>query len=124
MNSIFKDRENENKYDYVLDCNGLETVPLINIYNEYKTDANSARDKYLNKAFIFEGKIFMIGSSDKNPYIRVDSGSISPTIYINSNESIKLSKYQNGDNIRVCGIVTNFDEFSTPVRVENGSIIE
>ena len=88
-------------YDYVQDCNGLETVKLSDIYHSYQNDQEAAKNQYIDKAFIFEGKIFRIDGQ----MIQIDSDEISPEVYINNNEAPKLEKYKAGDIIKVCGTV-------------------
>lgn len=110
-------------YDYVQDCNGLQTVQLIDIYKEYQDNKELATEKYIGKAFIFEGKIFRI-DSDKT-MLQIDSDYISPDVYVNKNEQPKLDKYNSGDIIRVCGIVKSKKTFiSVPIFVENATIID
>ena len=109
-------------YDYVQNCDGLETVRLIDIYEAYENDSTAAKEMYLDKPFIFEGTIYHI-STGHNPYIQIDSEYISPYIYVNNGEVDKLNDYSSGDNIRVCGIVKKIHELGDPVRVENATII-
>ena len=110
-------------YDYIQDCNGLQTVQLVDIYKEYQENENTATEKYIGKAFIFEGKIFRI-DSDKT-MLQIDSDYISPEIYVNKNEQTKLDKYNSGDTIRVCGIVKSKKTLvSVPIFVENATIID
>ncbi len=113
----------QTSYDYVQDCNGLQEVRLVDIYNSYKDNKDAAIEMYVDKPFIFEGKIFRI-DSDKG-MLQVDSENISPEIYINKAEQSKLDKYKAGDTIRVCGIVkTKKTIIAVPIFVENGTIVE
>lgn len=110
------------KYDYVQDCSGLQTVKLVDIYHEYQDNKDSAIEKYVGKAFIFEGKIFRI-DSDKT-MLQVDSEEISPEVYVNPNESSKLDNYKSGDTIKMCGIIKDKSTIiSVPIYVENATII-
>lgn len=111
------------KYDYVQDCKGLQTVKLIDIYNDYQNDKDAAIEKYVGKPFIFEGNIFTIYSDNKK--LQVDSEGISPEIYVNPNEQSKLENYKSGDKIKLCGIVKDKSTIiSVPIYVENATIIE
>lgn len=109
-------------YDYVLDCKGLPKAELINIYNEYKADKKTAKEKYHKKAFIFEGKIFDIHKEDGE--FQLESDFISPTIYFNKDEKYKLQNFNDGDTIKICGIV-KFKKtlISVPLHVENATVI-
>ncbi len=109
-------------YDYVQDCNGLQTVKLADIYHAYQDNKDSAKEMYVGKPFIFEGKIFRI-DSDKT-MLQMDSEEISPDIYINKNEKYKLDNYKAGDTIRVCGILKDKKTIiAVPIFVENATII-
>lgn len=111
------------EYDYLQECNGLQIVKLIDIYNAYNNDKDIATETYVNKPFIFEGKIFRI-DSDKT-LIQIDSEEISPYVYVNKAEQYKLDNYKAGDVIKVCGVVkTKNTLISVPIFVENATIIE
>ena len=110
-------------YDYVQNCNGLQTIKLADIYHAYNNDKDTATEMYADKPFIFEGKIFRI-DSDKT-MLQIDSEEISPDIYVNKAEQYKLEKYKAGDTIRVCGIIkTKKTLIAVPIFVENATIIE
>ena len=109
-------------YDYVQDCSGLQKAELIEIYHEYKKDKKGAKEKYENRAFIFEGSIFRIDIDDG--LIQLDSENISPEIYFNKSETPKLSDYNPKDMIKICGIV-RFKKtlIAVPLMVENATVI-
>lgn len=120
---IFTEDKNFGVYDYVQNCNGLETVSFIDIYSGFDKNEEETENRYLNKQFIFEGKILKISKKYEKTYVQFDLNGISPKVYLNDAEIQKLSNYNIGDNIRVCGTVTRLHSFEDDVRVENGSIV-
>lgn len=115
--------EQPTSYDYVQDCSGLQKVKLADIYHDYEKNEQEAKNKYLEKAFIFEGTIYDIEIDSSKPYVRIEDEEISPWLFINTSQVEKLKKYNKGDKIKVCGMVKKIHAFADPVRIENATII-
>lgn len=119
----------DKKYEEVsnwtrIDCTGLQTASSDYIYDNVISHKEQMKETYLNKNFIFTGKIYLLELDKKMPYIRIEETTTSPEYYLNLLEVDRARNYKVGDNITVCGTITKIGGLYSTIKVENVTIIE
>lgn len=108
-----------------MDCSGLPTMSFSQIQSEaedYSIDLDKTREKYVNNSYIFTVHIYEISDGKITNH---DEGNHTYSyINVNKEDIEKLSKYKQGDTIKVCGTVKKISWYWKMVTVDNATIVD